>query len=136
MLNMRATWFLVSVVWIVCLGGCATRNSMLRAPLDAGRAQSFVSAYDRVVKASRDAIIASGFAIDATSEVGNETFVIVAKKDASGWSWGELVRVTIQGVSKDETIVRAYTKRRLATNITARGDWADTVLANIALELR
>ena len=136
MLNIRAMWFLASVIWIMCFGGCATRNSMLSAPLGAGRSQSFNSAYDTVVKAVRDAVIASGFAIDTTSEFGNETFVMVAKKDASGWSWGELVRVTIQGVSEDETIVRVYTARRLATNITARGDWADTVFANIALELR
>jgi hypothetical protein len=51
-------------------------------------------------------------------------------------SYGELVRVTVQGMSESETEVKVYTKRRLATNVTARGDWADTVFSNIALQLR
>lgn len=135
-MNMRVTGLCVSVIWIICLGGCATRSSMLNAPPDAGHSQTYNSEYKTLVKAARDAVVASGLAIDNASEVGNNTFVIVGKKDASVWSWGELVRVTVQGASESETTVRVYTKRRLATNVTARGDWADTVFSNIALQLR
>ena len=135
-MNTRVTWLFAYVIWIVCLGGCATRTSMLNAPPDAGRSQTYSSEYKIVVKAARDAVVASGLAIDDASEVGNKTFIIVAKKDASAWSWGELVRVTVQGVSENETAVRVYTKKRLATNVTARGDWADTLFSNIALQLR
>ncbi|MBC8230729.1 hypothetical protein H8E77_14365 [bacterium] len=109
---------------------------MLSAPLDAGRSQTFSADYDTVVKAARDALMSSGLAIDDASEVGNKTFVILAKKGTSAWSWGELVRVTVQEVSESKTTVRVYTKRKLATNVTAKGDWADTVFSNITLQLR
>ena len=125
-----------AIIVILCLGGCATKTSMLNAPLDAGRSQTFSSDYDTVVKAARDALMSSGLAIDDASEVSNKTFVILAKKVSSAWSAGELVRVTVQEVSESKTTVRVYTKRKLATNITAKGDWADTVLSNIALQLR
>ena len=51
-------------------------------------------------------------------------------------SYGELVRVAVQGVSESETEVKVYTRRRLVTSVFTRGDWADTVFANIALQLR
>ena len=94
-MNMRVTGLCVSVIWIICLGGCATRSSMLNAPPDAGRSQTYNLEYKTVVKAARDAVVASGLAIDDASEVGNNTFVIVAKKDASAWSWGELVHCQV-----------------------------------------
>ena len=135
-MNMRVTWLLASVIWIMCLGGCATRTSMLSAPLDAGCSQTFSADYDRVITASRDALTSSGLDIEDASEVNNRTFVILAQKGMSMSSYGELVRVTVQGMSESETEVKVYTKRRLATNVTARGDWADTVFSNIALQLR
>jgi bifunctional ADP-heptose synthase (sugar kinase/adenylyltransferase) len=116
--------------------GCATKAMMLNAPLDAGRAQTFSAGYDTVVKATRDALAASGLTIEDASEADDKTFVIVAKKATSTWSWGELVRVTVQAESEEKTTVRVYTRRKLATNITAKGDWADTVFTNIELQLR
>ncbi len=133
---MKMMWVLVSVIGIICIGGCATRSAMLDAPLEAGRSQTFRADYDRVIRASRDALTSSGLDIDKASEMDNETFVILAQKGVSMSSYGELVRLTVQGVSESETEVKVYTKKRLATNITARGDWADTVFANIALQLR
>jgi len=125
-----------AIIVILCLGGCATKTSMLNAPLDAGRSQTFSSDYDTVVKAARDALMSSGLAIDDASEVSNKTFVILAKKGSSAWSAGELVRVTVQEVNESETTVRVYTKRKVTWQLMAKGDWADTVLSNIALQLR
>ena len=133
---MRMTWLLVSVIGIMCIGGCATRTSMLETSLDAGRSQTFSADYDRVITASRDALSSSGLDIDDATEIDDRTFVILAQKGASMSSYGELVRVAVQGVSESETEVKVYTKRRLATSVFTRGDWADTVFANIALQLR
>ena len=133
---MRMTWLLVSVIGIMCIGGCATRTSMLETSLDAGRSQTFSADYDRVITASRDALTSSGLDIDDATEIDDRTFVILAQKGASMSSYGELVRVAVQGVSESETEVKVYTKRRLATSVFTRGDWADTVFANIALQLR
>ncbi len=133
---MKMTWLLVSVIGIMCIAGCATRTSMLEAPLDAGRSQTFSVEYDRVITASRDALTSSGLDIDNATEIDNRTFVILAQKGASMSSYGELVRVAVQGINDSETEVKVYTKRKLATSIFTRGDWADTVFANIALQLR
>ena len=135
-MKMKMTWLLVSVIGIMYLGGCATKNSMLEAPLETGHSQTFSADYDRVITASRDALTSSGLDIDNATEIDDRTFVILAQKGASMSSYGELVRVAVQGVSESETEVKVYTKRRLATNVFARGDWADTVFANIALQLR
>ena len=135
-MKMRMMWLLISGIGIICIGGCATRTAMLEAPLDAGRSQIFSAEYDRAITASRDALTSSGLDIDEASEVDSGTFVILARKGASMWSYGELVRLTVQGVSETETEVKVYTRRRLATNVAARGDWANTVFANIALQLR
>ena len=133
---MKMIWVLVSVIGIICIGGCATRTAMLEAPLDAGHSQTFSADYDRVIRASRDALTTSGLDIDDATEIDNRTFVILAQKGASMSSYGELVRVAVQGVSESETEVKVYTKRRLATSVFTRGNWADTVFANIALQLR
>ena len=133
---MKMMWVLVSVIGIICVGGCATRTAMLDAPLDAGHSQTFSADYARVITASRDALTSSGLDIDDAIEIDDRTFVILAKRGVSMSSYGELVRVAVQGVSESETEIKVYTKRRLTTNITARGDWADTVFANIALQLR
>ena len=133
---MKMIWVLVSVIGIICIGGCATRTAMLEAPLDAGHSQTFSADYDRVIRASRDALTTSGLDIDDATEIDNRTFVILAQKGASMSSYGELVRVAVQGVSESETEVKVYTKRRLATSVFTRGNWANTVFANIALQLR
>ena len=135
-MSIRMTWLFISVIGIMYLGGCATKNSMLEAPLDAGHSQIFSADYDRVITASRDALTTSGLDIDDATEIDNGTFVILAQKGASMSSYGELVRVAVQGVSESETEVKVYTRRRLATSVFTRGDWADTVFANIALQLR
>ena len=61
--------------------------------------------------------------------------MIVAKKGTSAWSWGELVRVVVQKSASDRTTVRVLSRRRMATNVTAKGDYSDTIFSNIELAL-
>ena len=109
---------------------------MRSEPLEAGTVREFSGEYARILRAVRDAVVSSGLAIDTFNEINETSAVIVAKKGASAFSWGELVRVVVQQSASDRTSVRVVTKRRLATNVTAKGDYADTIFSNIALALR
>ena len=115
---------------------CASTSGIRNAPFDQGTEHEFSGSYADVLSATRDAIIGAGLAIDSFEEVDTTTAVIVSKKGASTWSWGELVRVVVKGVSEEKTTVRVLTKRRLATNVTAKGDYAETIFSNIDLSLR
>lgn len=117
-------------------GGCASTGSIKNEPLDAGVSRAFEGSYDHVLRAAREATTAAGLAIDSYEAVDSTTSVIVAKKGASAFSWGELVRVVVQKTDAGHVMVRVYTARRLATNITAKGDYSDTIFQNIELSLK
>jgi len=59
--------------------------------------------------------------------------MIVAKKGMSAWSWGELVRVVVQELSNDRVAVRVLSKRRMATNVTAKGDYSEAIFSSIEM---
>jgi hypothetical protein len=109
---------------------------MQNARLDAGVAREFVGRYEVIVRAARDATVQAGLAIDSFKEVNPTTTMIIAKKGSSMWSWGELVRLVVERVADDRVMVHVYTKRKLATNVTARGNYSETIFQNIDLSLR
>src|SRR3989339_1498896 len=113
------------------LTACASTGGMRVEPLDTGVLREFNGDYATVLRAARNAVTAAGLAIDSYQEVNDSTAVIVAKKEASAWSWGELVRVVVQKSTDDRVGVRVLTRRKLATNITAKGDYSETIFSNI-----
>lgn len=130
----RLTVFLLLVV--VGALGCASTAAMRSEPLEVGIVREFSGDYARILRAARDAVVNAGLAIDTFDEVNETTAVIVAKKGTSAFSWGELVRVVVQQSAVDRTSERVVTKRKLATNVAAKGDYSDTIFSNIALSLR
>jgi hypothetical protein len=116
--------------------GCATTGTMRSAPADNGIARTFTGEYDKVLKASREAVVEAGLAIEEVNKVDDRTWMIIGKKGASAWSWGEMVRVLVQQTGPSETTVRVYTQRKLATNVTAKGDYSSSILSNVELKLR
>lgn len=92
--------------------------------------------YDTILKAARDATVASGLHLESVDKVDDHTWTILAKKDASTWSWGELVRVVIQQTSADTTTVRVISKKRMATNVGARGDYSQAIFNDMELKLK
>jgi hypothetical protein len=126
----------VALVAAAAISACASTASIKSEPLDAGVSRTFEGSYDRVLRAARDATVAAGLAIDSYDQVNAATAVIVGKKGASAFSWGELVRVVVQQTDSAHVTVRVYTARRVATNITARGDYSTTIFQNIELGLK
>ena len=50
-------------------------------------------------------------------------------------AYGELVRVVVAQTPDRAVAVRVYTKRRLATNVTAKGDWSGPIFQQLDLIL-
>lgn len=115
---------------------CASVASIRNAPPSKGVSQSYSADFDRVLKAARESVVEAGLQIEEVNKTDEESWVIIAKKSTSAWSWGELVRVTVSKVNDSEATVRVLTRRRLATNITAKGDYSRAILSNIELKLR
>ena len=126
----------VSVIAVVCLTGCATTGSMRNAPLAEGVPQTYTADFDSVLKAAREAVVEAGLHIEEVNKISETSWSILAKKPTSAWSWGELVRVLVEESSDTATTVRVLTKRRLATNVTAKGDYSKAILSNIELKLK
>jgi hypothetical protein len=120
----------------VSMVACATTGALKQEPLDQGVVRIFAGSYDTILKAARDAVVASGLHLESVDKVDDHTWSIVGKKDGSTWSWGELVRVVVQQTAPDSTAVRVISKKRMATNVGARGDYSQAILNDIELKLK
>jgi|SRR5437867_157580 len=118
------------------LAACASAGGMRAEPLDVGVLREFNGDYTTVLRATRNAVASAGLAVDSFEEVNDSTAMIVAKKGTSAWSWGELVRVVVQKSASDRVAVRVLSRRKMATNVTAKGNYSDTIFSNIELALR
>lgn len=109
-----------------------TIEKVKNAPLHAGESRSFEAPYKNLVKFSRDAMVDAGLELESIEKVDENTYMLIGKTRASGWSWGELVRVVIlREEDSDKNTVRVYTKKRVAMNVTAKGSYTNTIFSNI-----
>jgi len=123
-------------VLLALIPACATTGGMRSAPVEQGVARAFKGDYDRTLKAARESVVEAGLAIEEVNKVDEKTWMIIAKKGGSAFSWGEMVRVVVQNTGTDETTVRVITQRKLATNVTAKGDYSTSILSNLELKLK
>ena len=118
------------------LFGCATVSSVRSAPLSEGVSQTFAAEHALVLRAAQEAVVDAGLTVEAVNKIDDKTSIIIGTKGMSAFSWGELVRVSVERTSDTETTVRVYTKRKVATNIFAKGDYSQDILSNIKFYLR
>lgn len=111
----------------VIAAGCASAGGMRSEPLDAGEVKFYADSFSTVAPAARLAVLAAGLDVDTVSQPDSLTWMIIAKKGMSLFSYGELVRVVVHQTVEGPVEVRVFTKRRLATNIAARGDWSGKI---------
>ena len=121
---------------VLFLPACATVGGIQNAPLTAGVTRTFDAGFDNTVKAARESVVEAGLQIESVREVDANTFFIIGKKGTSAFSWGELVRVAVMREGENRTRVAVHTQRRVATNVTARGDYSEPILSNLARKLR
>lgn len=123
---------------VLCgLTGCATVSTMRAAPPQEGVSRTFVAEASDVEQTVRQ-IIARNQRLEFvdSQQIDQRSWVIIAKEGMSAFSWGTLVRIFIEQINDTETTVRVVTKRRLATNITAKGDYSSEILGFIPAELQ
>jgi len=125
----------VQLVILTVLAACASPTSVQNAPLHAGVGRTYQAAFERTANAAREAVVETGLQIESASQVDATTWLIVSKKGTSAFSWGEVVRVVVIRDSPTETTVRVHSARRISPNITAKGDYANSILSNVELKL-
>lgn len=116
---------------LVIGAACASTGGLRSEPLDQGEAKFYAAPLAVVEPAARQAVLSAGLGVDTVSQLDSLTWMIIAKKGMSLFSYGELVRVVVQQTSEGPVAVRVFTKRRLATNITARGDWSGRIFEQL-----
>jgi hypothetical protein len=131
----RALFSALSVFLLVGPAGCASQSSVQKAPLHAGTSRTFEAAFERTLQVARESVVETGLQIEKVEKVNDENWMIMGHKPVSGFSWGEYVRVLVTKVDDAQTAVRVLTKKRLGTNVTAKGDYSVSILSNIELKL-
>jgi hypothetical protein len=113
-----------------------TIEKVKNAPLHAGESRSFAASFKDLVKFSRDAMVDAGLELESVEKVDEDTYMLIGKTRASGWSWGELVRVVVlQEDNNQKNTVRVYTKKRVGMNVTAKGSYTNTIFSNIEAKI-
>jgi hypothetical protein len=119
------------VLPLIVTAACASTGGMDAERLDAGEAKFYAAPLTTVAPAARQAVLAAGLTVDTVSQPDSLMWMIIAKKGMSLFSYGELVRVVVQQTPEGAVVVRVFTKRRLATNLTARGDWSGRIFEQL-----
>lgn len=107
-------------------------DDLRKVPVDQGKAQEFAAPYERVVEATQQAIVDAGLTIKETDSLSESQTVILAERGITAMSWGELVRVIVDGSRAGVTTVRVTTMRRFALNLTAKGDFSKAIFDGIS----
>jgi len=112
------------LVLALMTSGCATLGGLRTAPLDAGTATIYAEPLVAVEGAARNAVDAAGLDLAEVSQVDSSTWMLLASSGLSfTGGYGALVGVVAQELAPDAVAVRIVTKKRLATDLTARTDW-------------
>jgi hypothetical protein len=127
---------LVAGVCVLSPIACATTGSIRSAPLSAGMARTFAAELPAVMSAAREAMVEAGLTIEESRQVNDTTWMIIGQNPASIMSYGEIVRVVVEKAGAAGTAVRVHSKRRVATNVTAKGDYSPRILSYIEFKLR
>lgn len=116
---------------LILAAACASAGGMRSEPLDAGEAKFYTEPLAIVAGAARQAVLFADLSVDTVFQADSLTWMIIAKKGMSLFSYGELVRVVAQQTPDGAVVVRVFTKRRLATNVTAKDDWSGPIFEQL-----
>jgi hypothetical protein len=120
----------------VALTGCRTVSGMRDAPLNEGVLRSYDADYQDVTRVAYAAVRSLGLTVEEAGQLDEATWRVIATAGASAFSWGELVRVSVQQHQARPVAVWVLTRRRLATNITAKDDYSPEVFGRMDFALR
>jgi hypothetical protein len=127
---MRIVTFGLAFTSLAWLYGCATPGSIVEASGANDRRFTTRAACREVAEHVMPALRDLGFRTEIGPRQETCPIEVVVRRPASAISWGELVRLRLyEGETRSVLAIR--TERVLATNITARRDWADRIYLQI-----
>ena len=80
-------------------------------------------------------MVGVGIEVETADQVDEKTLMMFGNKGMSALSMGEKVRVLVQEKATSRVEVRVYTKRKMATNVFAKGDWSNELFDRIQQEV-
>lgn len=132
----RGRWRLLAPIAVAgAVGACASVGGMRTAPIEEGAVRHFDAELRDAVLASRAALGGSQLEIEEVRQVNDRTWYIIAKRSTGEWTHGELIRVVCEEMAERDVAIRILTRRRVAVEFTAKGDWSEELFSQIALEL-
>jgi hypothetical protein len=136
MFGPKAGAAMVIVAVVASVTGCRTVAGMRTAPVNEGIFRSYTADYYDVTRSAYEAVQSIGLTVEEVKQIDPATWHVIATSGASAFSWGELVRVSVQRRSAAPVAVWVLTRRRLATNITAKDDYSPDVFQRMDFTLR
>ena len=126
----------VAILVFLALPGSVTLaqqslNKVKNAPLHAGDARTFDQSMKTLIKYTRKACTDAGLVLESAERIDDDTYMILAKAKTSAFSWGEIVRVVLEEKEDLKTVIRIYTRKRVAINVTAKASYTNTIFTNI-----
>ena len=126
---------ILALVGAAALTGCGTVEAMRTAPVNEGVPRPYAGDYYEVTRAAYEAVQALGLHVEEVRQISPVTWHVIATSGASAFSWGELVRVSVQRRPTSHVAVWVLTRRRLATNFTARDDYSPEIFQRMDFTL-
>jgi hypothetical protein len=114
---------------------CATTSGLRNEALDEGVVRIYQAPLRETIEAGREAMVGSGIEVKEVNDLGDNTWMIMGNKGGGLASYGELVRMVLSGPEDGPTTVRVLTKKRMATNVFAEGDWSKSIYDQMDLKL-
>ena len=131
----------IAILTFLCLGAMTMQAQLLSSlekiqntPLHAGISRTYGEEYKSVIKTAREVMVESGLIMEYTSKIDDETYMLIGKTRAGGFSWGELVRVVVIKDKPSETTVRVLTNKKVKLNVTAKGDYSNSILSGMDMK--
>ena len=132
---MRSAIKVTLLLSAVGLLSCSTVGGVKKEALDEGKARTYQAGHDKVFNAARKAVVEAGLGIDQVYDGDEKTRVLMCTKGMGVTSYGEVIRVAVEKTTDSVTTVRVVTKKRMKTNIFARGDWSKKIFPLIEISL-
>lgn len=125
----------IFIIALLFQGACTTVDSIAKVKEADGSSFTLETPCADVKEVLIPAIVSLDFKIKLLEDNGECDRKLVAANDLSALSWGELVNVRLWPIDDSTTRLTVTTKRRLVSNITARGDWSKEVLVAVMQKL-
>lgn len=126
---------LVALTTMVAATACASANSVQEEPWDEGYTRHYAAPFNHVVGAASASLPEAGFSLDRTEHPDSVTVLLIGHKGPNLVSSGAYVRVLLLASPDSAVTVRVLTKKAVATNLMARGNYSGTLFTLIDKEL-